>query len=226
MTPPPVDPNALTKLRENVNSLRTIADSDGAYLGGWGGQLRATADRMDATLNAVCDLVESTGRERDAFQIGYRDEARKFQAETLLTDKLTRELADFRSEAGKWSEQYHALLHSTNAELAALRAERERLLEKAVTATQEARTHFADRNLFIDKCQKLEAERDALTTSGGMGRKADYATIIALCSRCHAKSHQSGWLAIGMSEEGRRRAAEQTEALWVESRTRGTDDDE
>ena len=61
--------------------------------------------------------------------------------------------------------------------------------------------------------------------SGGTGRKADYTTILPLCHRCHHKQHQSGWLAIGMSAEGRSRAAANTEAEWQSYLSRGTDDE-
>lgn len=66
---------------------------------------------------------------------------------------------------------------------------------------------------------------NAHSQNDGMGRKGHYTTILPLCHRCHHKQHQSGWLAIGMSEEGRRRAAERTEELWQESITRGAYDD-
>ena len=65
----------------------------------------------------------------------------------------------------------------------------------------------------------------AHTISGGMGRKADANTIIALCGVCHAKQHQSGWLAIGMCEESRQRAAAQTQAIWEAKRGNREDDD-
>ena len=57
-------------------------------------------------------------------------------------------------------------------------------------------------------------------SSGGAGRKADHDQTIPLCSGingCHAKQHQSGWMSIGLTEEGRRRAAENTELAWVAS---------
>jgi hypothetical protein len=54
----------------------------------------------------------------------------------------------------------------------------------------------------------------AHTTTGGMGRRADANTVIALCGVCHARQHQSGWLAIGMTEESRTRAAAQTQTMW------------
>lgn len=68
----------------------------------------------------------------------------------------------------------------------------------------------------------------AHTVTDGMGRKGHYTTIIPLCNvqalndggalNCHGRQHSMGWSAIGMSEEGRRRAAERTEALWQLSR--------
>jgi hypothetical protein len=55
-----------------------------------------------------------------------------------------------------------------------------------------------------------------------MGRRADANTIIALCNVCHAKEHQSGWLAIGMTDESRARAAAQTQTMWE---ARGADNE-
>jgi hypothetical protein len=66
----------------------------------------------------------------------------------------------------------------------------------------------------------------AHTESGGAGRKADWDTIIPLCSGingCHAKQHREGWAAIGMSEEGRKRAVAYHQAAWAE---RGLDAEE
>jgi hypothetical protein len=59
----------------------------------------------------------------------------------------------------------------------------------------------------------------AHTESGGAGRKADWDTIIPLCSGingCHAKQHREGWAAIGMGEEGRKRAVAYHQAAWAE----------
>lgn len=59
-------------------------------------------------------------------------------------------------------------------------------------------------------CGSRKGSDAAHGESGGMGRKAGWETLLPLCSGingCHAKQHQSGWLAIGMTEEGRRRAA-------------------
>jgi hypothetical protein len=68
----------------------------------------------------------------------------------------------------------------------------------------------------------------AHTITGGMGRKGDWTTIIPLCSGingCHAAQHRGGWASIGMTEEGRRRAAGYHRLAWADTR-RGTDDDE
>jgi hypothetical protein len=62
--------------------------------------------------------------------------------------------------------------------------------------------------------------QNAHTTTGGTGRKADADTVIALCPPCHGRQTSRGWLAIGLTAEGRRRAAEATETLWQE---RGVD---
>ena len=59
----------------------------------------------------------------------------------------------------------------------------------------------------------------AHTESGGAGRKGDWDTIIPLCSGingCHAKQHREGWAAIGMGEEGRKRAVAYHQAAWAE----------
>ncbi len=34
---------------------------------------------------------------------------------------------------------------------------------------------------------------NAHTYSGGMGRKADYLTIVPLCAPCHVRQHAQGW---------------------------------
>ena len=62
----------------------------------------------------------------------------------------------------------------------------------------------------------------AHTINGGMGRKGDADTIIALCNVCHSKQHAQGWLAIGMTAESRTRAAAQTWASW-EARLEASD---
>ena len=54
------------------------------------------------------------------------------------------------------------------------------------------------------------------TETGGMGIKAGWETLIALCRRCHTKVHQSGWMAVGMTEAGRQRAAALTREGWEE----------
>ena len=56
----------------------------------------------------------------------------------------------------------------------------------------------------------------AHTETGGMGIKAGWETLIALCRRCHTKVHQSGWMAVGMTETGRQRAAALTREGWEE----------
>jgi hypothetical protein len=66
----------------------------------------------------------------------------------------------------------------------------------------------------------------AHTETGGMGRKADANTVIALCGVCHAKQHQSGWLAISMTEESKARATAQTQAMWEARRGSSEDDGE
>ena len=55
--------------------------------------------------------------------------------------------------------------------------------------------------------------------SAGTGYKGGHLAIIPLCAHCHIKQDDvnGGWLSIGMSEEGRRRAAENTELAWVAS---------
>ncbi len=52
--------------------------------------------------------------------------------------------------------------------------------------------------------------------SAGTGYKGGYLSIISLCSHCHIKQDDvnGGWLSIGLTAEGRRRAAENTEAEW------------
>jgi hypothetical protein len=64
----------------------------------------------------------------------------------------------------------------------------------------------------------------AHTTNGGMGRKADAQTCIALCPACHHKQHQSGWASIAMTAESRQRAAAQTWAAWEAKRGDSEDD--
>ena len=53
--------------------------------------------------------------------------------------------------------------------------------------------------------------------SAGTGYKGGYLAIIPLCHHCHAKQDgvNGGWLAIGLTAEGRRRAAENTESQWM-----------
>lgn len=63
--------------------------------------------------------------------------------------------------------------------------------------------------------------------SASGSRKADYTAIIPLCTifavssgalNCHGRQHgpNGGWSAIGLTEEGRRRAAAYTESAWLE----------
>jgi hypothetical protein len=66
----------------------------------------------------------------------------------------------------------------------------------------------------------------AHTENGGMGRKADAKTCIALCNVCHHKQHQSGWVSIAMTAESRTRAAEQTWAAWEAKRGDSEEADE
>jgi hypothetical protein len=66
--------------------------------------------------------------------------------------------------------------------------------------------------------------QNAHTTTGGMSLKAHYTTIIPLCGPCHTKQHGSGWLAIGMTAESCRRAADQTERAWLERGQWDTED--
>ena len=57
--------------------------------------------------------------------------------------------------------------------------------------------------------------------TGGMGYKAGWETLLPLCRRCHTKQHQSGWLAIGMTEESRQRAARLTQDTFEERYAEG-----
>ena len=57
-------------------------------------------------------------------------------------------------------------------------------------------------------CGKTGETDCAHGQTGGMGYKADYDTLLPLCRRCHTKQHQSGWLAIGMTDTSRERAAQ------------------
>lgn len=54
----------------------------------------------------------------------------------------------------------------------------------------------------------------AHTVSGGMGRKADAATVIALCNVCHTRQHQHGWQGIGMTKDSAKAAAASTWDRW------------
>lgn len=57
--------------------------------------------------------------------------------------------------------------------------------------------------------------------TGGMGYKAGWETLLPLCRRCHTKQHQSGWLAIGMTEESRTRAARMARDTFEERYAEG-----
>lgn len=69
----------------------------------------------------------------------------------------------------------------------------------------------------------------AHSEGGGAGRKADWTTVIPLCSGlngCHARQHRQGWASIGMTAEGRRRAAKaHHEAFLSRHECWGSDDD-
>lgn len=55
---------------------------------------------------------------------------------------------------------------------------------------------------------------------GGMGYKAGWETLMPLCSGlngCHARQHRMGWMTgLGMTEEGRRRAAANLRLAWAD----------
>lgn len=82
----------------------------------------------------------------------------------------------------------------------------------------EARVKFVER-LPCAACgdTNLPLRDNAHTKNDGASRKGHYTTIIPLCSRCHGKQHgiNGGWMKIGMTAEGRERAAANTEALWL-----------
>lgn len=68
----------------------------------------------------------------------------------------------------------------------------------------------------------------AHTENGGAGRKADWDTIIPLCSGingCHARQHRHGWAGIAMTEESRRRAVAYHQQAWSEYRGEAQPDD-
>lgn len=68
----------------------------------------------------------------------------------------------------------------------------------------------------------------AHTVNGGAGRKGGWESLVPLCSGingCHRVQHQSGWAAIGMTEEGRRRAAANLRLAFANHLQRGDDDD-
>lgn len=63
-------------------------------------------------------------------------------------------------------------------------------------------------------CGKTPCE-NAHTKSGGMGRKADYTTIVPLCRKCHATQHAKGWAALGFNAADLERLAAFIHGLWV-----------
>lgn len=76
-------------------------------------------------------------------------------------------------------------------------------------------------------CGSTRGSDAAHTQNDGMGRKAGWETIAPLCSGingCHAAQHRAGWGAIGMTEEGRRRAAANHRLAWADS-LKGVDDE-
>lgn len=54
----------------------------------------------------------------------------------------------------------------------------------------------------------------AHSVTGGMGRKADACTVLPLCGVCHSRQHTLGLLAIGMTRETAKAAAETTWRNW------------
>lgn len=61
----------------------------------------------------------------------------------------------------------------------------------------------------------------AHSVTGGMGRKADANTCLPLCGVCHSRQHTQGWLAIGMTRETAKAAADQTWRNWEARRGEG-----
>lgn len=55
-------------------------------------------------------------------------------------------------------------------------------------------------------CWSFGEIQNAHVNSGGMGRKANAAEIIPLCSKCHALQHANGWEALGELREPEYRA--------------------
>ena len=70
-------------------------------------------------------------------------------------------------------------------------------------------------------CGSTEGSDCAHTEGGGMSRKGGWETLCPLCRRCHTKQHQSGWMAIAMTEEGRRRAAANLRLAWADHQAGG-----
>lgn len=59
---------------------------------------------------------------------------------------------------------------------------------------------------------------NAHTISGGMGRKADYETIIPLCWTCHNHMHLAGWAVLGARFANRdllKTLAHDTQRRWL-----------
>ena len=55
---------------------------------------------------------------------------------------------------------------------------------------------------------------NAHVVGDGMGRKADYTTIIPLTRTCHGKVHQKGWAAIGLNKDEALAIARQVQRMW------------
>ena len=70
------------------------------------------------------------------------------------------------------------------------------------------------KHLVCSVCGATPCE-NAHTKSGGMGRKADYTTIIPLCRKCHRIQHAKGWQAFGFNAVDLERLAAFIQALWV-----------
>jgi hypothetical protein len=87
-----------------------------------------------------------------------------------------------------------------------LTAKRKPKANKGRTAIEFQRIYGSKRRVEFVKnlpciiCAKKPCE-NAHTTSGGMGRKADYTSIVPLCQAHHRLQHQKGWKALGMDAE-------------------------
>ena len=91
--------------------------------------------------------------------------------------------------------------------------------EAAYAALLDARRSLGDVRWWGYEAVTLRLGEDTRYTpdgTAGTGYKGGYLAIIPLCHHCHAKQDgvNGGWLAIGLTAEGRRRAAENTEARW------------